>query len=373
MAETSSVPEKRCRAPHVTITRRPGSRFFQIQYYWQGRQYRRTTRITSKDDAKALQRDLQLRLSSAYHLGDSTFRPPHSASGGHQELPHEAVTVGAVFDLYREELKHLSPRHRTVQGRRLDALEKRFGRTSPARSVTTAKVQEFIEDRRREGASDTTIHNDLVALSRAYHLAIAGEDPSIAKIPYRLSNPPRPARFSDRVMPAEKAAEVLGKLDASLPVDRAILLALNLGLRSGDLVGLKWEDVDLEAGTVTLKTQKTKTPVTNPLPSDAVEALKPHAKTSGLVCPVRNPSTEVPKRVEALCGERWGLHSMRKAYASALANSGANLAVVASMMAHRQVSTTAGYISPNESAKRVAVDSIGYLNPRKVQRKAGTP
>lgn len=373
MAEPSLSPERRSRAPHVTITRRPGSRYYQVQYYWQGRQYRKTTRITSKDDARALQRDLQLRLSSAYHLGDSTFRPPHSASGSHQELPHEAVTIGTVLDLYREELKHLSPRHRTVQGRRLDALEKRFGRTAPAQSVTTAKVQEFVEDRRREGTSETTIHNDLVALSRAYHLALAGEEPLIAKIPYRLSNPPRPTRFSDRVMPSEKASEVLGKLDTSQPVDRAILLALTVGLRSGDLVGLKWEDVDLEARTVTLKTQKTKTPVTNPLPGDAVEALRPHAKTSGVVCPVRSPSTEVPKRVEALCGERWGLHSMRKAYATALANSGANLAVVASMMAHKQVSTTAGYISPNDSAKRVAVDRIGYLNPRKVQRKAGTP
>jgi integrase len=183
-------------------------------------------------------------------------------------------------------------------------------------------------------------------------------------MPFSLASAPKATRFSNRAMPPALAAEVLSKLDLSLDTDRAILCALTLGLRSGDLTRkLSWENVDFEKGEVTLTTGKTGEVICNPLPPAVLERLRPHAKPSGLVCPLKNPSTAVPRRTQSLVGQRYGLHSMRKAYATGLANSGVNLKLVAQLLAHRSVLTSAGYVIPDDQAKREAVNRIGYLQP----------
>ncbi len=67
---------------------------------------------------------------------------------------------------------------------------------------------------------------------------------------------PRGERKEMRVWTAEEAATFL----ASVADDRLAalwILALHTGLRRGELAGLRWKDVDLDAGTLTVAQQRT--------------------------------------------------------------------------------------------------------------------
>lgn len=356
---------KRGRAPHVTLEKTKNSPYWWIQYRWNGQQMNRSTRMRVKADAQALAKTLQERLSIAYLTGE--FSEEFGDTGvkvipRSTPLPHEVVTLGVVMDLYRDTLLGMSERHRRVQGGRLKTLEMLLGgRNRAALTLTTPIVEGFVASRRRLGSSDTTIHNYLVCLGRAFHLAV--EQGLLKVCPYKVK-PPKARRFSDKVLPEEKAALLFGKLDLSVAVDRAIALALATGIRTGDLMRLRWSDISWEEGVLQIRTSKTGQAIQNPVPQHLLDALKPFIIDGGLVCAVKHPSVSVPRRTNALIGERWGLHSMRKRYCSSLANGGANLSIASSLMGHSGIGTTSGYIHASSSAKRDAVDGIGYLHPK---------
>ena len=364
--EGTEPAEPRFRAPHVTLTKRSG--VYQISYYWRGKQYRKTTRLRTKSQAQALQQSLQLRLRTAYHVNDPTFEPYSQPERPHTngDLPHEVVTLGHVFDIYRRELLHLSERHRVVQGHRLDFIEKRLGgRNVPITAITTEVIKSYVEERRQDGVTETSISNEVVCLTRACHLGMAQDPPLLVRMPFKLVNPPKPSRFSSKVLPPEVAKLLLSRLDPGVDTDRCCLCALVLGLRSRDLTQrLSWEHVDFEKGVVTITTSKTKAQISNPVPQHVLEKLRPYAQPSGLVCPVRNPSVTIPRRVKGLLGRPYSLHRMRAAYITALDATGASLALTAKLSGHAVKSlTSAGYIHPDDHAKREAVGRISYLQP----------
>lgn len=66
----------------------------------------------------------------------------------------------------------------------------------------------------------------------------------------------------------DKLSEPLGKRDQAM-----ILLALRLGVRSSDIVGLKFNNINWQNDTITFIQQKTKVPVTLPLLTDVGNAL----------------------------------------------------------------------------------------------------
>jgi len=67
---------------------------------------------------------------------------------------------------------------------------------------------------------------------------------------------------------SEKLSEPLGKRDHAM-----ILLALRLGVRRSDIVGLKFSNINWQNDTITFIQQKTKVPVTLPLLTDVGNAL----------------------------------------------------------------------------------------------------
>ena len=145
-------------------------------------------------------------------------------------------------------------------------------------------------DGRRDGkgglSARTALHHHRV-LRQALHQAVKWE--LLARNPADAVEPPQP---EDREMPALDAAESAALLKAAegsrlyLPV----LLALTTGLRRGEVLGLRWVDVDLNAGTLAVrqslqrtkggsvftppKTKKSRRQVA--LPSVTAEALARH-------------------------------------------------------------------------------------------------
>ena len=74
-----------------------------------------------------------------------------------------------------------------------------------------------------------------------------------------------------------------------MPLHALVLLAITTGARHGELLSLKWADVDLKGGRATLHDTKNRERRTLPLAGKALEALRQlklqHSARSEYLCP----------------------------------------------------------------------------------------
>lgn len=116
--------------------------------------------------------------------------------------------------------------------------------------VTRSDVEDAYADLRDQGMSPALVRRVHATLSAA--LSAAVRDGLIATNPTGGVKLPSPAPFTATVWTATQAATFL---EATSGDAWAVLwrMALLTGLRRGELLGLRWSDVDLDAGTLTVR------------------------------------------------------------------------------------------------------------------------
>ena len=161
--------------------------------------------------------------------------------------------------------------------------------------------------------------------------------------------------------------EVEAKGRVSANAVAAIRLLMLTGCRRGEIVTLRWEDVDLEAGELRLRDAKTG-PWLVALSPAAVRVLSaiPRVVDTPWVIAGRKPGTRIANLnaswlvVRARAGlEDVRLHDLRHSFASRALALGESLSMIGKLLGHRKVQTTARYAhlaqdSVKASAARVA-------------------
>jgi integrase len=162
-----------------------------------------------------------------------------------------------------------------------------------------------------------------------------------------------------------------------------ILLLLLTGARKGEVLSMRWQDVDLHAGTWSKPAASTKQGRNHivPLAPPAIELLTALQRrtNSEWVFPANGPN---PSK----CGHRvmiWQswlairkaagitnlrLHDLRHSFASLLASSGASLPLIGELLGHTQPQTTARYAHLFDDVQRAAVERVGKLLTGKGRR-----
>ena len=165
-------------------------------------------------------------------------------------------------------------------------------------------------------------------------------------------------------------AEMETKDGAPAHAVAAIRLLMLTGCRKGEILTLRWEDVDLEANELRLRDSKTG-PRTVPMAPSAARILAGLPRLAGnpWVIPGKKPGThrrnldDLWKTVRLRAGlNDVRLHDIRHSFASRALALGESLPMIAKLLGHTQVQTTARYAhlardSVQESAVRIA-DSI---------------
>lgn len=179
--------------------------------------------------------------------------------------------------------------------------------------LTVEQVGDFLEERRRYGGhrpespeypglGEHTMRHIHRLLQQCLNQAM--RDGLIAGNPARAFHYPKPKKVSANVL---KPAEVEDYLDAAerlghLPM---FLLALTAGLRQGELIALKWSDLDIKERTLTITEKRAVerrelveyegSTRTVSLTTEAVELLRlEHAKHPGSPLMFMHPATQRP-------------------------------------------------------------------------------
>jgi integrase len=182
----------------------------------------------------------------------------------------------------------------------------------PMRKLTAAHIEAFEAEQQREGwvkpraerglaagvdasmqekrglSAQTVLHIHRTlsqALDHAVRIGI------LVKNPARQVRPPRPPSREIKILDKEEIATVVNATQRA-GLYAPVLIAVTTGMRRGELLALRWSDVDLKASTLTVnqslerikgkfqfKAPKTKTSRrTISLPVSVVEALRDHYK-----------------------------------------------------------------------------------------------
>jgi integrase len=153
-----------------------------------------------------------------------------------------------------------------------------------ATAITTDLLREFIKHRQRQDANPGTINRNLSLLRRM--MSLARQENKLQTLPYfpmLAEGRPREGFIED---------DAFAKLLAWSPprLQPLLLFLYRTGCRLGEAKKIQWSQVDLDAGTVRLVGDQTKSgePRTLPLPDTLLEMLRAQKPKQGLVFPVGN-------------------------------------------------------------------------------------
>jgi integrase len=134
-----------------------------------------------------------------------------------------------------------------------------------------------------------------------------------------------------------------------------ILLAFRHGLRAGELVDLRWEQIDFATATLHVRRIKNGTPATHPLTGREMRALRKHQRaarrstfvfTSERGAPLSAPGfSRMVERAgrSAKLGIKVHAHMLRHACGYALANAGHDTRALQAYLGHRNIQNTTRY------------------------------
>lgn len=207
--------------------------------------------------------------------------------------------------------------------------------------------------------SGTTRHHVHVILGTA--LETAHQRGLIKSNPTRTVRPPR-MRHKERTYLTPDQLKALIEAARDEPLGALVILAATTGMRLGELLGLRWDDVDLDGATVTVRRsavdgyggRQLDTPKsrqaqrTIDVAPVTVEALRAHGPGKGLVFPGRDglmTAQNVQRHHLDALSEKAGIprvtvHELRHVHATHLLAAGEHPDIVQKRLRHRHVSTT---------------------------------
>ena len=121
----------------------------------------------------------------------------------------------------------------------------------PLARLTPGAIQGYYTEKLAAGLSSTTVHAHHRVLREA--LGHAMRWGLLARNPATLTNPPRKQRYAAVVWDEEQVRLFLAKAKRESPYYPLYLTAILTGMGQGELLGLRWEDVDLALGIASIK------------------------------------------------------------------------------------------------------------------------
>lgn len=219
--------------------------------------------------------------------------------------------------------------------------------------------------------SITTVHRELALLRRVFNVAI--QNGWLTKNPFMMGGPlinPGDEKQRERILTRDEEERLLaactGSKDHLRPI---IIMALDTGMRCGEIFKLKWSDIDLENRLIIIQAFNTKTmrqrqvAITSRLTQELESLwqssiLNPDALVFG-VASVKKAFSKA-RMVAGLPDVRF--HDLRHTHATRLVSRHLPLSEVGRVLGHTQANTTYRYVNANVETARRAAAALDQFN-----------
>lgn len=204
--------------------RKTGRRIWWLNYMVGGRQVFESSHSTSKRFAERL----------------LAIRKAEVLEGRHNLLKTHCPKLGEWSEKYLEAVQHANTRRRYACSR--VALISFFGAETPVNHIGSARIDEFIRARRNEKVKAATINRDLRFLAQL--LKQAERERYIARTPFDLGKffQTERDRRKPHILTWEEQEKLLAMASPRIRV--LTVLGVETGMRTGEMLGLRWQDID---------------------------------------------------------------------------------------------------------------------------------
>lgn len=217
--------------------------------------------------------------------------------------------------------------------------------------------------------SPSTVVRYMAALSHVFNTAV-NEWEWMDANPMRKVKRPKEPRGRVRFLSDDERARLLNSASqyTNPHIYAIIVLALSTGMRQGEILNLKWNDMNLREGYLIIHESKNDERRRIPITGHALEILKKHNNIRRIdtnfifygnkpTSPyfIRNIWTELMARAEI---EDFKFHDLRHSAASYLAMNGASLAEIAEILGHKTLQMVKRYAHLSDSHTSSVVASM---------------
>lgn len=234
--------------------------------------------------------------------------------------------------------------------------------------VAVRHITEYKQKRLAKGMRPATLNRELSSISKAFNIA-RNEWEWIKENPFSRVPKERENNIRYRWLRTEEEPPLLAACPEWLR--DVVVFAIYTGMRQGEIIGLEWENVDLNRRCVVLLKTKTKYPRTIPLCAQAYEVLCRRKLVRNLQVNSVFLNANAWRIEQAKLGKlfraalrRAGIedlrfHDLRHTFGTRLAQKGADIFHIAKLMGHRNISTTMRYLHHSESSLANVVNLLG--------------
>ncbi|MGB0592553.1 MAG: tyrosine-type recombinase/integrase [Myxococcota bacterium] len=287
-------------------------------------------------------------------------------------------TLGQLIERYVEAVLPRKPKSAKKQQSQLRWWSEHYGKYTLAQ----LKPQLLAEARdkllsevtyRGELRSPATVKRYLAVLSHAFSVAVR-EWGWLENNPMERVTKPSESKGRIRFLERHETSALLEACKASNSphLYGVVLLAVSTGMRQGEILGLRWHEVDLERESILLTDTKNGERRAVPLVGQALEMMRSNSQVrrldTDLVFPGRFRPGQQAKRasirtawdkvISELGIEDFRFHDLRHTAASHLVMNGATLAEVAEILGHKTLQMVKRYAHFNVDHTRSVLKSM---------------
>lgn len=216
---------------------------------------------------------------------------------------------------------------------------------------------------RKNDVSVSTVNRELTCLKHMFNMAVEWGfiKHNQLKSVKRFKEPPGRVRYLTK----EEIQRLLKECaDHLKPI---VEVALNTGMRKGEILNLMWSDVDLKNRVITIRNSKNNSSRTIPINDvllKALKSLKPSDngspvftnKNGGHLVDIKHGFAAALKRADI---EDFRFHDLRHTFASQLAMANVDIRTVQELMGHKDIRMTMKYSHLSDAHLKEAVNRLG--------------
>jgi len=324
----------------------PRGRVWYLDYSLGGRRVRRRVG-TSKKMAELALKEVELRIVKAQHLG--IVEP--------EKL---------LFEKLCEKYMDFAKANKAVKSYERDRFSvTRLSKTFAGQLIVEIKAEDLerYKTMRREEVAPATVNRELSLIKHMFNKALQwGYLPeNQLRSVMKLREPSGRTRYLD-----EAEIDLLLRCCAE-HIKPIVLMALNTGMRKGEILRLTWAHVDMVNGLITVWASKNNESRQVPINSTLYDILLTLKSNSRADCPVflgtgGGPVRNLDHAFEG-ARKRAGLkdfrfHDLRHTFASHLAMKGVDIRTLAQLLGHKTITMTMRYSHLSNRVLREAVNKI---------------